>query len=270
MRYIEKLLARARDIRCQTVRYITGNVDYNPVKRCYTASGMLWDGKAVCEHNGAYTPFDCVLNAQTAGTHTLEVLADSSFDGRSALSVPNDYFTYGGITRGVELEYLPDACIERVAFVPRKTESGWLAQADVVLRALTQDAAVEGCVSIAGKTAAFAVELQPGAEAEITAQMDDLMQRRKSKQPVELPSAGSVFKRPEGYFAAKLIDDCGLRGLSVGDAQVSEKHAGFVINRGSARASDVLELMRQIRERVFETYGVELEPEIRILGEDAQ
>ena len=124
---------------------------------------VLWDGKAVCEHNGAYTPFDCVLNAQTAGTHTLEVLADSSFDGRSALSVPNDYFTYGGITRGVELEYLPDACIERVEFVPCKTENGWLAQADVVLRALTQDAAVEGCVSIAGKTAAFAAELQPGA-----------------------------------------------------------------------------------------------------------
>ena len=114
------------------------------------------------------------------------------------------------------------------------------------------------------------MQLKPGDPAQIKARMDELAKSRREKQPLEYPSAGSTFKRPEGYFAAKLIDDCGLRGLSVGDAQVSEKHAGFVINRGSARASDVLELMRQIRERVFETYGVELEPEIRILGEDAQ
>lgn len=97
----------------------------------------------------------------------------------------------------------------------------------------------------------------------------ELNAARRQKQPLEYPSAGSTFKRPEGHFAAKLIDGCGLRGLSVGDAQVSEKHAGFVINRGSARASDVLELMRMIRERVFEAYGVTLEPEIRIIGEDS-
>ncbi|MBR5288154.1 MAG: UDP-N-acetylmuramate dehydrogenase [Clostridia bacterium] len=113
------------------------------------------------------------------------------------------------------------------------------------------------------------MQLRPGDPAQIKARMDELAKARREKQPLEYPSAGSTFKRPEGYFAAKLIDDCGLRGLSVGDAQVSEKHAGFVINRGSARASDVLELMQQIRTRVFETYGVELEPEIRILGEDA-
>ncbi len=114
-----------------------------------------------------------------------------------------------------------------------------------------------------------AMQLRPGDPEQIKARMDDLAKARREKQPLEYPSAGSTFKRPEGYFAAKLIDDCGLRGLSVGDAQVSEKHAGFVINRGSARASDVLELIQQIKTRVFDAYGVELEPEIRILGEDA-
>lgn len=114
-----------------------------------------------------------------------------------------------------------------------------------------------------------AMQLRPGDPAQIKALMDELAKARREKQPLEYPSAGSTFKRPEGYFAAKLIDECGLRGLSVGDAQVSEKHAGFVINRGSARASDVLELMDQVKLRVYEATGVILEPEIRIIGEDA-
>ena len=91
---------------------------------------------------------------------------------------------------------------------------------------------------------------------------------RREKQPLNYPSAGSTFKRPEGYFAAKLIDDCGLRGLTVGGAQVSKKHAGFIVNIGGATASDILELMRQVEQRVFEQFGVHLEPEVRILGED--
>ena len=114
------------------------------------------------------------------------------------------------------------------------------------------------------------MQLQPGDPANIKARIDELAKARREKQPLEYPSAGSTFKRPEGHFAAKLIDDCGLRGLSVGDAQVSEKHAGFVINRGSARASDVLELMHEIKKRVYEATGIVLEPEIRILGEDAR
>ncbi len=114
------------------------------------------------------------------------------------------------------------------------------------------------------------MQLQPGDPANIKARIDELAKARRDKQPLEYPSAGSTFKRPEGHFAAKLIDDCGLRGLSVGDAQVSEKHAGFVINRGSARASDVLELMHEIKKRVYEATGIVLEPEIRILGEDAR
>lgn len=112
------------------------------------------------------------------------------------------------------------------------------------------------------------LQLTPGDPAAIRTRMIELAQARRDKQPLNLPSAGSTFKRPQGLFAAKLIDDCGLRGLRVGDAQVSEKHAGFVVNLGGATASDILELMEQIRQRVYDASGVMLEPEIRILGED--
>ena len=87
------------------------------------------------------------------------------------------------------------------------------------------------------------------------------------KQPLDLPSAGSTFKRPEGYFAGKLIMDAGLRGFSVGGAQVSEKHCGFVVNTGGASASDVLTLIREVQKRVREKFGVELETEVKFLGE---
>lgn len=107
--------------------------------------------------------------------------------------------------------------------------------------------------------------LQPGDPAVIRAQMDDLMARRKTSQPLEYPSAGSTFKRPEGHYAAALIDQCGLKGLTVGGAQVSEKHAGFVINRGGATFADVTALMAEIQRRVFEQTGVKLEPEVRII-----
>ena len=112
---------------------------------------------------------------------------------------------------------------------------------------------------------------QTGLELEtdaIRARMEECAKARREKQPLTLPSAGSTFKRPEGHFAAKLIDDCGLRGLTVGGAQVSEKHAGFIVNIGGATARDMLELMRQVEQRVFEQTGVQLEPEVRILGED--
>ena len=110
--------------------------------------------------------------------------------------------------------------------------------------------------------------LTPGDPQEIRARMEECAAMRREKQPLNYPSAGSTFKRPEGHFAAKLIDDCGLRGLTVGGAQVSEKHAGFIVNIGGATASDILELMRQVEQRVFEQFGVHLEPEVRILGED--
>ena len=107
--------------------------------------------------------------------------------------------------------------------------------------------------------------LSQGDPEEIRAKMEDLARRRKEKQPLEYPSAGSMFKRPQGHFAAALIDQCGLKGLTVGGAQVSEKHAGFVINRGGATCADVLALVDQVKERVLQQTGVELEMEVRVL-----
>ena len=111
-------------------------------------------------------------------------------------------------------------------------------------------------------------ELAKGDRDEIKAMMDDFAARRRDKQPLSYPSAGSTFKRPEGHFAGALIEQAGLKGVSVGGAQVSEKHAGFVINTGSAAASDVLRLIALVQERVYENSGVRLEPEVRIIGED--
>lgn len=109
-------------------------------------------------------------------------------------------------------------------------------------------------------------ELAQGVPTLIKIRMDELAQKRRAKQPLDQPSAGSTFKRPEGHFAAALIEQCGLKGLSVGGAQVSEKHAGFVVNRGGATAEDVLRLMEQVRERVLRDTGVELDPEVKLLG----
>lgn len=109
--------------------------------------------------------------------------------------------------------------------------------------------------------------LQTGDKKEIRARMDELKQQRTSKQPLEYPSAGSTFKRPEGYFAGKLIQDAGLRGFQVGGAQVSEKHCGFVINKHEATAADIAELIRQVSDKVKAQFGVELEPEVKRLGE---
>jgi UDP-N-acetylmuramate dehydrogenase len=109
-------------------------------------------------------------------------------------------------------------------------------------------------------------ELQPGDPEEIQALMKDYNARRREKQPLEFPSAGSTFKRPEGHFAGKLIMDAGLKGYRVGGAQVSEKHCGFVINTGDATARDILTLMSDVQERVEEQFGVRLEPEIVVLG----
>ncbi len=108
--------------------------------------------------------------------------------------------------------------------------------------------------------------LRPGDPAAIRARMNELMERRRDKQPLEYPSAGSTFKRPRGQFAAALIDQCGLKGLTVGGAQVSEKHAGFLINRGGATCRDILTLVEQVRAEVLRRTGVELELEIRTLG----
>lgn len=110
--------------------------------------------------------------------------------------------------------------------------------------------------------------LEPGDEGEIRQVMADYTQRREAKQPLEMPSAGSTFKRPEGYFAGTLIDQTGLKGLQVGGAQVSTKHAGFVVNAGGATAADVQNLIKEVQRLVFEKHGVKLYPEVRMIGED--
>lgn len=111
------------------------------------------------------------------------------------------------------------------------------------------------------------LKLEYGNEAVIREYMDELKEQRVSKQPLEYPSAGSTFKRPEGYFAGKLIQDAGLRGFQVGGAQVSEKHCGFVINKDHATATDILSLMEQVSDKVETKFGVRLEPEVKIIGE---
>ena len=112
------------------------------------------------------------------------------------------------------------------------------------------------------------IRLSEDSREAIAARMEELRRKRVEKQPLDVPSAGSTFKRPEGYFAGKLIMDAGLRGFRVGDAQVSEKHCGFVVNRGNATAADVTELIRRVQETVEERFGVRLEPEVRILTEE--
>lgn len=111
------------------------------------------------------------------------------------------------------------------------------------------------------------VKLAKGNKDEIRGKMDELKLQRTTKQPLEYPSAGSTFKRPTGYFAGKLIQDAGLRGFQVGGAQVSEKHCGFVINKDNATAADIVELMKQVSDKVYAEFGVTLEPEVKRVGE---
>ena len=113
---------------------------------------------------------------------------------------------------------------------------------------------------------AASVRLAPADRNEIKSTMNDILARRKEKQPLEYPSAGSTFKRPEGNFAGALIEQCGLKGVSVGGAQVSEKHAGFIINRGGATAADILSLIKHVQARVKAQTGVSLETEMRLIG----
>ena len=111
------------------------------------------------------------------------------------------------------------------------------------------------------------LKLSKGNREEIENKMKELMQSRNSKQPISKPSAGSTFKRPEGHFAGKLIEDAGLKGYKIGGAQVSDLHAGFIINDGNATSKDILELIKYIQDKVKNEFGVDLEPEVRIIGE---
>lgn len=152
---------------------------------------------------------------------------------------------------------------------------------DVVVSTTYLDA--DGCIremtgsnhSFGYRTSAFTgggivlssvMELKEGNKDEINALMAELNNRRRTKQPLEYPSAGSTFKRPEGYFAGKLIEDAGLRGYSIGDACVSEKHCGFVVNKGNATCKDILALIAYVQKTVYEKFSVKLETEVKFLG----
>ena len=108
--------------------------------------------------------------------------------------------------------------------------------------------------------------LERGEKKSIESRMEELLQQRREKQPLEFPSAGSTFKRPEGHFAGKLISDAGLKGLSIGGAQVSEKHAGFIINKEGASSADIYSLIKTVQQKVYEEYGIKLETEVRLIG----
>lgn len=138
----------------------------------------------------------------------------------------------------------------RVANIPA-VEAAWGYRTSLMMR--------EGWVVLGAM-----LQLRPDSPAAIAARMEDLRERRESKQPLEMPSAGSTFKRPEGHFAGALIQEAGCQGLRMGGAQVSEKHAGFVVNVGDATAADVLALIAEVQRRVHETTGVQLEPEVRL------
>lgn len=112
------------------------------------------------------------------------------------------------------------------------------------------------------------LKLEYGKKEEIKKKMDEYLSSRKEKQPIEYPSAGSTFKRQEGVITAKLIDECGLKGFQIGGAKVSEKHAGFIINYNNAKAKDVIDLIKYVKEKVYEKYGIKIKEEIRIVGEE--
>jgi UDP-N-acetylmuramate dehydrogenase len=118
-----------------------------------------------------------------------------------------------------------------------------------------------------GVVLSVTLALEPGDKAAIAARMKELTEKRNAKQPVRYPSAGSFFKRPDGYFAGKLIQDAGLKGVSVGGAQVSPMHSGFIINTGGATATDIITLMHLVQETVYDRFQVRLEPEVRIIGD---
>lgn len=112
------------------------------------------------------------------------------------------------------------------------------------------------------------IRLEKGNKEEIKTKMEEYSKIRREKQPLNMPNAGSIFKRGEGYITAKLIDECGLKGYRVGDAEVSELHAGFIVNKGNATAEDILNLIQHLKDRIKEKFNIDIETEIRILGED--
>ncbi len=192
------------------------------------------------------------LAARDAGLSGLECLAGIPGNVGGALAM--NAGAYGG-----EIAQ----AVESVDAVTRMGECISLARDDLAFGYRSCALSQSGMAAVEARFA-----LTPDDPKAIGRRMEDFTARRTASQPLNLPSAGSVFKRPEGAYAAKLIDDAGLKGLSVGGAQVSQKHAGFIVNTGGATAADVLALIELVREAVHARFGIWLETEIRVLGED--
>ncbi|WP_373277923.1 UDP-N-acetylmuramate dehydrogenase [Amphibacillus sediminis] len=154
-------------------------------------------------------------------------------------------------------------CLSEAVVIDRSGQILTLPATDLALGYRTSNIPNHGYIVIEARFA-----LQPGDQSEIKTIMDDLTERRESKQPLEFPSCGSVFKRPPGYFAGKLIQDSQLQGKGIGGAEVSTKHAGFIVNKNDATAKDYIAVIEMVQEKVKEQFGVELECEVRIIGED--
>lgn len=204
---------------------------------------------------------DVALAAADAGLTGMEPLwgIPATVGGACFMNAGSYDATTGDVLESVEV-YVPGA-----ASADGGREKGsvrTLRRDELALGYRTSRINTEGLVVL---SATFA--LAPGNKAMIRAAMDDYQRRREEKQPLEMPSAGSTFKRPAGHFAGKLIMDAGLAGERVGGAQVSEKHCGFVVNTGDAKAADVVALIERIQDEVRRQFGVELEPEVRRVGE---
>lgn len=213
--------------------------------------GITVEGTALTAQGGA-------LLAHVAAEAQRQGLAGMEFAG----GIPGSIGGAAAMNAGAYEGEMKDI-VESVRAIGRDGEIIEYTNADMQYAYRNSRALHEGLV-----IAEVKLKLRHGDREAIKALMDDFNARRREKQPLELPSAGSFFKRPTGYFAGKLISDAGLKGAAVGGAQVSEKHAGFIVNTGGATAADVLALEELVRGRVKALYGVELEREVRLVGED--
>lgn len=212
---------------------------------------VLPDGRTIRAGAGAMLASLCAL-ARDRGLSGLEFAW--GIPGSVGGAVYMDAGAYGGETRDVAVSVTHMDRLGRVETVAGEAlgfsyrQSRYTGGSDVILHG--------------------DFELRPGDPAEIASKMEELMARRKEKQPYDMPSAGSVFKRPQNGYAAALIEECGLKGRSVGGAQVSPKHAGFIVNTGGASCRDVLELIGIIQRTVYEKTGIQLEREVKLIGEE--
>ena len=220
------------------------------------------------------------LVIRTAGEmNAAKIVEEDTIEADAGISLARlALFAQGEGLTGLEFAHGIPGSLGGAVFMNAGAYGGEMKQVVAEVTALTEDGirriAAEDC-DFGYRHSAFSdgkavilgakLRLQKGDPAQIGARMAELMKKRKASQPLEYPSAGSTFKRPEGYFAGTLIQQTGLKGLTVGGAQVSEKHAGFIINRGGATCGDVLSLIRQVQDRVMQAQGVFLEPEVRII-----